>query len=164
MVSNTISSLLLLPPVLNRTTGEGRSQIKQYSRNLPHSQQLSLPHLRNLPRIEFLPRVILDQSNTLQDLRGEADTLVCDLDHLLALGEHDLDEDKLDGEAEDEDAQANKSGIADLYEGKGSKREKVSWSGRGMEIRTLPMRRPMPMAIFRQANISLHYLIFVFHS
>lgn len=90
--------------------------------------------------------------------------MVCDLDHLLALGEHDLDEDELDGEAEDEDAQANKSGIADLCEGKGSKREKVSWSGRGMEIRTLPMRRPMPMAIFRQANISLHYLIFIFHS
>ena len=75
-----------------------------YLRNLPNSQQLPFPDLRNLTRIEALPGIILNQPYPLQDLRSQSHTLISDPNHLLPLRKHNLDEDELDGEPEDEDA------------------------------------------------------------
>lgn len=54
--------------------------------------------------IELFPGVELDKAYALQDLRGHADTLVCNLYTFLALSKHDIDEEKLDGKAEDQDS------------------------------------------------------------
>ena len=67
-----------------------------------------------MTRIEALPGIILNQPYPLQDLRGQSHTLISDPNHLLPLGKHDLDEDKLDGEAENEDTKADEGGVSDL--------------------------------------------------
>lgn len=57
--------------------------------------------------VELLPREILDQTDALENLGGEAHTAVGDADALLALLHHDADGEVLDGETEDEDADAD---------------------------------------------------------
>lgn len=71
------------------------------SSQLPFSQGVDLMGVKALPCIE------LDQPDSLQDFRGEPDTLVRQYNTILAVHKHHLHEQQLQGETEKEDAKSD---------------------------------------------------------
>lgn len=67
------------------------------------SDRLDFPFSQtfNLAQIKPLPRIKLDEADTLKDFRDETNSSVSNLHTLLPLPEHDTNNDQLDGEAKD---------------------------------------------------------------